>query len=140
MRWPCCPCVTPNPFATDRQELHKYIHSHGNGYIHPIRRIVGCGVFYMVRVISNTQYVVKPKQMISTSQNILLCVLWRTVLLLVVLCWYGLIYSLILGVYIWCQILGCCWQLVFCLSVYSVGTLIYSICDIFLGYSDICLS
>jgi hypothetical protein len=40
-----------------------------NEHIRKNRKNGGCGVFYVVRVVANSQYVVKGKWMISSSQN-----------------------------------------------------------------------
>lgn len=52
-----------------RQWLGK--HSHGNEYTCSNRRTVGHGVFYVVRIVSDTRYVVKRKWASSSSQNFL---------------------------------------------------------------------
>jgi hypothetical protein len=73
-----------HPCATDRQELHKYIPMAMDTHI-PLEELLDM-VFSTWSMSYKYPICRKAKQMISTSQNILLCVLWCSVMLLVVLC------------------------------------------------------
>jgi hypothetical protein len=52
--------------------MARPILSRGSEYTHNNRRTVGHRVFYAVRVVSDTQYILRVKQMINSSQNLLL--------------------------------------------------------------------
>jgi hypothetical protein len=74
MTSPCCLYISSMPDSRNsgarravvaRRRLGKQ--SGGNEYTRK-NRTVGCDVFYTVRVVSNTQYVVKGEYAISSSQ------------------------------------------------------------------------
>jgi hypothetical protein len=62
--------VDPAEKVTGKQRLGKHVPAAKN--IHNNRRTVGLGVFYVVHVVSNTQYAVKEKWKMSYSQDFIL--------------------------------------------------------------------